>query len=357
MAFGTDVRLAGAASRGPRDRCEDGPMTDRFTIDTMLRLPRLSSLKLSPDGRRLVAAVGGVSPDGKSMANALWQLDPHDAAPARRLTRSVQGEGAGIAFLPDGALLFESKRPDPDAKPDLEKKVNALWALPAEGGEARLLVAPEGGVCGIAVARDAHALVFGANVQRGSRDFGGDTERTTARKDAGVEALLFDDYPIRHWDHYLGPRVRRLYAATVPEGEQRIDEPRDLDEAVAGFTFDESDADISPEGSFVVAVRRVFNGFPETLDDLVRYDSTTGEARQLTLVLIDADSGEQRQLAADVDRRPESIVWGPDASVLYFTADDEGHHAAYRVDLPDGRTTRLTGEGAVTDLCPTPDGS
>ena len=196
--------------------------------------------------------------------------------PARRLTRSVQGEGAGIAFLPDGALLFESTRPDPDAKPDPEKKVNALWALPAEGGEARLLVAPEGGVCGIAVARDAHALVFGANVQRGSRDFAGDTERSKARKDAGVEALLFDDYPIRHWDHYLGPRLRRLYAATVPEGEERIGEPRDLDEAVTGFTFDESDADISPDGSFVVAVRRVFRASRRRTTTSSAYDARPG---------------------------------------------------------------------------------
>jgi dipeptidyl aminopeptidase/acylaminoacyl peptidase len=367
-------------------------MTDRFTIDTMLRLPRLTSLKLSPDGRRLVAAVGGVSPDGKAMATSLWQLDPEDRQPARRLTRSVEGEGAGIGFLPDGALLFESKRPDPDAKPDPDRKVNALWALPADGGEARMLVAPEGGVCGIAVARDAHALVFGANVQRGSRDFAGDTERSKARKDAGVEALLFDDYPIRHWDHYLGPRVRRLYAATVPEGEERIDEPKDLDDAVTGFTFDESDADISPDGSFDVAVKRVFHGFPETLDDLVRYDVASGAATPLThgdaayahpaispdgrsvaairftyatpdaaevltLVLIDAETGEQRQLAGDTDRRPDSIVWGRDGSVLYFTADDEGHHSAYRVDLPDGRVTRLTAEGSITDLCPTPDGS
>ena len=179
-----------------------------------------------------------------------------------------------------------------------------------------------------------HALVFGANVQRGSRDFAGDTERSKARKDAGVEALLFDDYPIRHWDHYLGPRLRRLYAATVPEGEERIGEPRDLDEAVTGFTFDESDADISPDGSFVVAVRRVFQGFPETFDDLVRYDvgdrrvpaahprrrrvrppddlarrpmgrggtvhvRDADQAERMTLVLLDASTGEQRQLAAD----------------------------------------------------------
>ena len=71
--------------------------------------------------------------------------------------------------------------------------------------------------------------MFGANIQRGARDFAGDAERTKARKDAGVEALLFDDYPIRHWDHYLGPRLRRLYAATVPAGEDRIADPRDLE--------------------------------------------------------------------------------------------------------------------------------
>src|SRR5829696_74772 len=363
-----------------------------FTIDEMLRLPRLSSLRLSPDGRRLVVAVGGVAADGTKMTTSVWQVDPGDRAPARRLTRSVEGEGAGIAFLPDGAVLFESARPDPDAKPDPDKKVNALWALPADGGEARLLVAPEGGVCGIAVAREVPALVFGANVQRGASDFAGDAERAKARKEAGVEALLFEDYPIRHWDHYLGPRVRRLYAATVPEGEERIEGARDLEPDVTGFTFDESDADISSDGSFVVAVRRVFNRFPETLDDLVRYDIPTREARQLThgdafydhptispdgrwvaairfthatpaeaerltLVLLDAESGEQRTLAAEADRRPDHIVWGPDASALYFTADDEGLHSAYRVDLPEGRARRLTAAGAVTDLCPTPDGA
>jgi dipeptidyl aminopeptidase/acylaminoacyl peptidase len=367
-------------------------MTEPFTIDTMLRLPRLTSLRLSPDGTRLVVAVGGVAPDGKKMATSLWQVDPADHIPARRLTRSVEGEGAGIAFLPDGAILFESTRPDPDAKPEPDKRVNALWALPSDGGEARLLTAPEGGVCGISTARGAQAVVFGANIQRGSRDFEGDANRTKARKDAGVEAILFDDYPIRHWDHYLGPRLRRLYAATVPAGEDRIEAPRDLDPAVTGFTFDESDADISPDGSFVVAVRRVFATFPETHDDLVRYDTATGEARDLThgdaaytapliapdgrsvaairltyatpieaervsLILLDADTGAQRTLAADLDRRPDHLVWGHDASVLFFSADDEGRHSAYRVDLPGGVVTRLTADGAVSDLCPSPDGS
>jgi dipeptidyl aminopeptidase/acylaminoacyl peptidase len=173
-------------------------MTEPFSIDRMLELPRLSNLRLSPDGRRLVVAVAGVAPEGTKMATSLWQVDPSGDAPPRRLTRSVAGEGGESAFLPDGSLLFQSSRPDPDAKPDPDKTIDALWLLPADGGEARLVVAPEGGVCGVVSARGSNAILFGANVHGGATDFAGDASRAKARKDAGVEALLFEGYPIRH---------------------------------------------------------------------------------------------------------------------------------------------------------------
>jgi dipeptidyl aminopeptidase/acylaminoacyl peptidase len=370
-----------------------GGMTDLFTINRMLSLPRLSALRLSRDGQRLVVAVGRVAPDGKKMATALWQVDPSGTAPARRLTRSTAGEGAGTAFLPDGSLLFTSSRPDPDAKPDKDgKPPHALWLLPAEGGEPRLLLAPEGGLSGVAAARDAYALAVSASVFRGAGDLEADAQRAKARKDAGVDALLFDDYPIRHWDHYLGPRVEHLLTAAIPAGDGAIAQPRDLDPTATGITFEDGAFDISADGSFVVAVRRIPNGVPETFDDLVLYQTATGESRQLTprnasygapaispdgrlvagvrwswstpedaeqaaLILIDLGTGDIRTLAEDVDRRPEHVTWGTDASALYFTADDDGHHSAYRVDLPSGAVTRLTASGYVTDLCPAPNGT
>ena len=54
-------------------------MTD-FDVDSLLALPRLSSLRLAPDGRRLIVAVGGPDPDGKRMRSALWQVDPADVS-------------------------------------------------------------------------------------------------------------------------------------------------------------------------------------------------------------------------------------------------------------------------------------
>jgi dipeptidyl aminopeptidase/acylaminoacyl peptidase len=367
-------------------------MIESFTVELMLRLPRLSSLHLSPDGRRLVVAAGRVGAEGTKMVTSLWQVDPAGQVPARRLTRSVAGETSEMAFLPDGSLLFTSTRPDPDAKPDPDRKISALWLLPHDGGEARLLAAPEGGVSGIVAARDAASVVFGVGMHRGAVDFEDDAARAKARKDQGVEALLFEDYPIRHWDHYLGPRIRRLFAAAVPDGDDRIAAPRDLEPEVTGFTFEDAGAGISPDGTVVVATRRRPGIVPETWDDLVAYDVATGAARQLThgdaaytepaispdgrhvaavrytygtpsraeeasLVLVDLADGSRRTLAAGVDRRPEHPTWGPDASVLYFTADDVGLGSAYRVDLPSGDVTRLTASGCVSDLCPAPDGA
>ncbi len=369
-------------------------MTESFTIDRMQALPRLSGLRCSPDGRRLVVAVGRIAPDGKKMTTALWQVDPAGERPARRLTRSVAGEAAGAAFLADGSLLFGSVRPDPDAKAENEKQPKAaLWLLPPDGGDARLLLAPDGGVDGIAAAAKAPVVAFGAAMHPGAASLDEDAEKETARHEAGVEALLFEDYPIRHWDHWLGPRHRHLLVARLPgDPEARLVAPRDLQADAAGFTFEETEFDVSPDGSIVVGVRRRAAIVPETYDDLVAWEVATGSARELThgdawyaspavapdgrsvaairctfgrrdaaevvtLVLVDLATGEQRTLAGEIDRRPEHPVWGPDASALYFSADDRGHRAAYRVDLPAGTVTRLTRDAAVTDLCPSPDGA
>ena len=367
-------------------------MSDPFDVDRMLALPRLSSLRLSPDGRRLVVAVGRPDAEGTKMTTSLWQVDPAGVAPPRRLTRSAAGEAGGAEFLPDGSLLFTSSRPDPDAKPDPDRKVQALWLLPPGGGEARLLAAPEGGVDRLATARAAVVVAFGAAMFPGAADFAADAERGKARKEAGVGALLFeDDYPIRHWDHWLAPRRRRLFAATLAaDPEAPLPAPRDVQPDVETLTFEETGIALSPDGGTLVAARNDASALPEIREDLVVFDLATGEARILTpgdawydvpavspdgqtvaatrvtfgspdeasrasLVLVDLGTGEQRTLAAELDRWPERPTWAPDGSAVFFTADDDGRHPAFRVDLADGRVTRLSSEGALSDLCPAPD--
>ena len=99
-------------------------------------LPRLGSLAISPQGRVLVS-VAHRNRERTGYRSSWWELDPEGQRPARRLTRSEEGESFG-AFTADGDFLFGSKRPVPgtdEVKPDAADGV--VWLLPAEGGRRR----------------------------------------------------------------------------------------------------------------------------------------------------------------------------------------------------------------------------
>src|SRR3954454_22250640 len=126
-------------------------------------LPRVSGLRLSPDGGRLVASVSAPGGTGKSYVTSLWELDPAGTEPARRLTVSAQTVTAW-EFAANGDLLFLSKRPDADPAPDPDPSADrpSLWLLAALGGEARGVAARPGGFSALGVAVDDGAIVLAA---------------------------------------------------------------------------------------------------------------------------------------------------------------------------------------------------
>jgi dipeptidyl aminopeptidase/acylaminoacyl peptidase len=373
----------------------DAAAAPTFDLDHYLSLPRVAGLTLSPDGRRLVTSVATPGPDGKKFTSALWELDPAGQGAPRRLTRSAPGE-ANAAFLPDGSLLFTSTREDPEAaggdKPDQE--VARLWLLPAGGGEARPVAGTPAGIDLLRVARDAGTVVYTTGVHPGADDLEADERREQARKDAGVSARLFETYPIRYWDHYLGPREPRLFAAAPPAAaEERMAPGRPLTPA-PGRALDEVDVAVTPDGATVVCgwdTGEVTN--PRTR--LVAIDVASGDRRVLlddpassaghvacspdgrlavcerihhgdpghpldvTLWLVDLAGGEGRELAPDLELWPTEPVWAPDSRAVFFVADEGGRSPVFRVEVggdDDGRVTRLSADGAFSNLCPSPDG-
>ena len=365
-------------------------MSETFDFDRFVALPRLSDLRCSPDGTRLVVTVAVPAPDGKKLVNSLWEVDPRGDREPRRLTRSAAGE-CSPAFLPDGSLLFASARPDPDAREDAEKReAQALWVLPADGGEARQLLAPEGGVEDVHVARASRTVVMAAKMYPNAGTLDADAARAKARTDAGVSALLFESYPIRHWDHYLGPRERHLLAARIPEGTGPAVGVRDLTPD-AGAGLEERGFDISPDGGTVVA-SLLSRDVHRPLANLVAIDVETGEQRLVTagdasydepaispdgrwaacvrtplgdpetaeegrLWLVDLAGGGTRDLAPSADLWPDSPAWSPDGSAVFFLAHREGSEGIFRVDVENGEVTCLSADGTLASIAPAPDGS
>jgi dipeptidyl aminopeptidase/acylaminoacyl peptidase len=388
--------------KDPEEDVQRGRSTvnGQFDLDRYLSLPRVDGLELSPDGSRLVTTVATVGPDGRKFVTSLWELDPDGRRPPRRLTRSAAGE-SGPVFLPGGDLLLRSARADPQAaaEPDgdgAEEEPQALWLLAAAGGEARQVGRTPGGIGAVRVARDAGTVVYASGVHPGASTLEEDERTGRRRRDAGVGAQLFEGYPIRFWDHYLGPREQRLFAADAPRGdEDRLGAGRDLTPE-PGFALDEAEFDLTPDGATIVTTWRL-PGSDDPRNLLVAIETASGERRvlvedpeawhggpacspdgrlvaywreshgdldrgpEVSLWLADLATGERREALPGAELWPRDLTWAPDSGALYFVADQQGLAPLFRLDLtgedPAGwRLTRLTGDGAYAAPRPSPDG-
>ena len=354
-----------------------------LSLENYWTIPRVNSLTLSPDGRRLVLGVQTLSPDSTKFVSSLWELPADGSAPARRITYSEKGEGAH-AFLPDGSLLFASARPDITLKED--ESDGRLFLLPAGGGEARPLLSVPGGVGAIATALSAPVATLKAALFPSSSDLESDAAKAKSRKEAGTSGVLFDGYPIRYWDHDVGPRQARLLRLEM--GEERP-APEDLTPD-AGSALLETGFDVSADGSTVVTAW-VRNPGGLTLEsDLVLlrsgerrvlaqgdadYDAPaispdgghvvacretradTGEPSDVTLWLFDLESGQGRDLTPDFAQRPGGPRWAPDGRSVWFVADEGGRAPIFNVDVDGGQVRRVAGTAAYSSLQPSPDGA
>ncbi|MBO3089592.1 S9 family peptidase [Cellulomonas dongxiuzhuiae] len=368
-------------------------------LDAYVALPRLSGLVLSPDGTRLVTAVQTLDRKRTGYVTALWEVDPAGERPARRLTRSAKSESSA-AFTPAGDLLFTSARPDPDAQDPDAEPTPALWLLPADGAEARVVADRRAGVGGVQVATGAPTVLVVSDVLPSASDPADDDRRHQERKDAKVAAILHTGYPVRYWDHDLGPGSPHALVATVGtdvaapragEGDPRLD-LRDVTPDARIELLEQSPA-LSPDGRTVVTPWNRGGARGELRTHLVAVDVATGERRVLVedeagdighpvvspdgqwvayaretistphrapaveLWVVPFAGGEPRRLAAGWDRWPSSPVWLPSSDALLVVADDDGRAPVFHVELSSDTVTRVTSDDAAfSDVRVSPDG-
>ncbi|KAA9156394.1 S9 family peptidase [Microbacterium lushaniae] len=377
--------------------------TSFSSLDEYIALPRIEALALSPDGRRVVLTVATLTKDRTSYERSLWEVPAEGAGAPRRLTRSAKGE-SGAVFTADGDVLFVSARPDAEAEDDDES--GQLWLLPTGGGEARPVTRLAGGVGGIAAVAEASTrLVLSADLMPSAQTLEDDARLRADRKKRKVSAILHDTYPVRFWDHDLGPAQPHLLAldldaladtiaAVAEEGASEADDeaqadatkpypstlprPRDLTPN-PGRTADIAGAALTPDGATLVASLQV----PEGRDSrhiLVAIDTATGARTTLfderstyfempaishdgtTLAFVrsgfgspegpadqelwvsDLDGANPRRLAAGWDRWPSALTFDADDSALIVTADQDGRGPIFRVPLGDGPVVQLTAD-------------
>jgi dipeptidyl aminopeptidase/acylaminoacyl peptidase len=367
-------------------------------LDRYVAHPRTAGLCMSPDGSRLVTTVQTLNSKNDGYVTSLWEVDPTGQRPARRLTRSIKGE-AGPAFASNGDLYFTSARPDEAG----EDKDSALWCLPADGGEARVVNRRAGGISTVITAAEAEVTAVTAPLLPGAADEDSQQSLHGLRKDSSVKAVLHSGYPVRYWDHDLGPAQTHAFMLEA-ESTEDDDAPLTPEPALPrlrwiteglGRTF-EGTAHLSPDGSQALIGVTVPEAKTERRSGLSLVDTATGARRMLAdapgmtfspgpicpdgtkavviaspkstpdnspaprLCVVDISSGTVSPLAVDVDLwlNPSSSRPWLDDQRLLAVADKNGRGGLFIVDVDTGEAAEVPVEDAVySEVFPSPDGT
>ncbi|MEW6918922.1 alpha/beta fold hydrolase [Trueperella pyogenes] len=270
-------------------------MTIFDSMESFIAHPRVNALA-TRHGRTIATVARLTKKKDKYVSSLVELTDGHPHS----LTRSIKGEGL-MEIGERGEVYFTSGRAD-----DHGGESNALWMLPP-GGEARVVLRTPGQI--VSVLAEAGKLLLTVEVFPG-KSLEDDAKAVAERKKRGVSAILHEDFPVRSWDHDLGPAYPRLFMADAPDLEDfspagdaahtRTDSSNDAaDGSAEGSALPASEitlrpittpagrlheATLAPNGEYaLVTVGKTVTGSTEQISSVWEVTLATGEAREVAI--------------------------------------------------------------------------
>jgi dipeptidyl aminopeptidase/acylaminoacyl peptidase len=218
-----------------------------FTADDLVRLDRVSSPAVSPDGSSVAFVLRETDMEANRGRTDIWVMDA-DGSDQRRLTSDPASDHSPV-WAPDGGhLYFLSSR----------SGSSQVWRLDMAGGEAQQVSDLPLNVGDLKVMSDGSGLVFSMEVFVDCPDIDCTVERRDEVKD--TTGVIYDSVFVRHWDHWKDGRRRHVFFAPLHGGE--LGEPVDLMPGMAADSPTKpwggaEEVAIHPEGGFVFTARDV----------------------------------------------------------------------------------------------------
>ena len=351
-----------------------------FDVEALLRIPRVSEPKVSPDGKLVAFAVTTPDVERNTKPKQIWVVP-------------VQG-GVPIALTHTGE---DNERPEwtPDSKSILyvsdRSGSSQVWIMDAEGRSARQVTNLSTEASGELVSADGKKIVFTSNVypECGADD---DCNRAhiAAEKASNVTARTYTSLLYRHWTNWQSRRRTHLLSMDIGGGKAVDLTPGTRD--VPPFSLEGGDDyAISPDSKEVCFA---MNADPvpavSTNSDLFVEPITGGDAKKITdnpgadneplyspdgkyiayhsqsragyesdrwvLMIFDRAAGMPHPLTADLDRSIDDFIWAPDSTRLFFTSLDRGRRAIQMIAVTGGATRVIaSGDNSLDDMQFTPD--
>ncbi len=338
----------------PAARSKDGKKL--FGTAEALRVARVSSPKLSPDGARVayLVAENQMEKDKDQPWKSVTQLwvvpSAGPATAARQFTRGEKSV-SNPAWSPDSKLLaFTMDAGDEkDAKPQ-------VWFLYADGGEAWQVTKHKSGVRTFQFSPDGKTLLLVATAPPNE-----DEEKRKKQKDDAV--VVDHDYKMAQlwtWDIAGGQEKQ------ITKGDFTVSDPRwSPDGTHITFTMNPTPRldEISLQTAWVLDLA---SGTQRKLAETPKYThaarwshdgkwiaylGTTGPMiYKMDLLVVGSDGGEPRKLTSSFELYAAEPVWSHDDKNIYFSTDSRESVQVFSADVAAGSVRQLTDKPGFTDV-------
>ncbi len=338
--------------------------TKKLTIENLLAMKRLGDVRIAPDGKQIVGTISLASLEENTFNSSIWLINP-DGTMAQ-FTRG-KGKDHGPQWSPDGSeIAFISDR---DGR-------SQIWLINVKGGEAQKLTNICTGASGALWSPDGSKLAFTSTVYYDCKDEEANKKRQEDDKIGKVKARVYDSLLYRHWDRYRNDMRSHLFIVSKKGGASRDLTPLSPYDVPPLDLGGRRDYAFSPDSKEICYVTNTESPLTlSTNNDLFTVPVNGGEPRRITtnpandnqplyspdgryiayraqktpryesdrycLMLYDRSRGVSRPLTESLDRSVEEVLWAPDSSRLYFTAEDRGFMPLFSVRVDGGVVTQL----------------
>lgn len=350
-----------------------------FDVDDLVRLNRLSSPQVSPDGTQVIYSLRETDFAANKAVSQLWLLALDGKSEPRQLT-SGKASSSSARFSSDGKhVYFLSAR----------SGSMQLWRIALSGGEAQQMSELPLDIGSFKLAPDGRRIAFSMEVfTECDGELACTRRKLDAQNAAKTSGRLHDKLFVRHWDTWSNGTRSQLFIANMDR--RGVGKPQLLSQQIDGDVpskpfGDDSEYSFSPDGRKLIFTARIagrsepwstnFDLFEVPTDgsetprnltpDNEAWDTQplyspdgqwlvykamtrpTFEADRFRIMLRNLGNGSERELTPDWDRSPDWLEFSADGRTLYASAGDTGQTLLFSIDVKSGAVKPLLSQGHV----------
>ncbi|HKW56564.1 MAG TPA: S9 family peptidase [Candidatus Acidoferrum sp.] len=325
-----------------------------FGAAEALRVARVSSPRISPDGARVAYLVAENETEkdkpGKFVTHVWMVPSAGPASAARQYTRGEKS-ASGLAWSPDGKTIgFVMEAGEgAEAKPQ-------VWFMYVDGGEAWQVTKHKAGVRGFQFSPDGKTLLLTATATEPEDE----EKRTKVKDDAVVVDHEYKMAGLWTWNIATGEEKE------ITKGDFTVSDARwSPDGTRATFTTNptprQDDASVATAWVMDVA-SRAKRKVAETADPThtarwsedgkrIAFLSSSGPLiYKMNLFVVDANGGAAKKVTGSFELDAGEPHWSKDGAEIYFNTDDHEAMRIFAAEVATGAVRPMTGETGVATL-------